>query len=303
MTSETEAEPVPTGLAQAIYDAAGTLQYDGALELTEEECSGMAAPGFLLNLTGGRAEWATMFAQIQRVEERVDLGQTRVTVGPAKHLGHADLATLLRVNRNRRISYRLSERMSGSGSGNAAKVQGGEQLPRSDSVFRPSASSVEANQPFQLLDASDATGLKVIVNANSFLQQSLTPNDLFAITGLGSAIAVTVGTQIWLEIDFTSYAVTAATIASGTSGWSGFPTPFTYTGTAPNQSLASAFLLIGYLAAANSSLDGTMITGGPAIAPVSAKIIQCVSHDVVLRNGCFNGLPAVFPFPHHAPYV
>ena len=303
LTSETEAEPVPAGLAQAIYDAAGTLQYDGVLELTEEECSGMATPGSLLNLTGGRAEWARMSAQIQRIEEQVDLGQTRVTVGPAKHLGHADLATLLRVNRERRISYRLSERTSGSGSGNAAKVQGGEQLPRSDSVFRPSASSVEANQPFQLLDASDVTGLKVIVNANSFLQQSLTPNDLFAITGLGTAIAVTVGTQIWLEIDFTSYAVTAATIASGTAGWSGFPNPFTYTGTAPNQSLASTFLLIGYLAAADSSLDGTEITGGPTDAPVSAKIIQCVSHDVILRNGCFNGLPAVFPFPHHAPYV
>ena len=303
LTSETEAEPVPTGLAQALYDATGILQYDGVLELTEEECSGVAVPGCLLNLTGGRAEWATMSAQIQRIEEQIDLGQTRVTVGPAKHLGHADLVELLRVNRNRRISYRLSERTTGSGSGNAAKVQGGEQLPRSDSVFRPSASSVDINKPFQLLDASDTSGLKVMVNANSFLQQSLTPNDLFAIMGLGAAIGVTVGTQVWLEIDFTSYAVTAATIASGSSGWSSFPNPFIYTGTAPNQSLVSAFLLIGYVVAENSSLDGTVITGGPVDAPVSAKIIQCVSQDVLLRNGCFNGLPAVFPFPHHAPYV
>ncbi len=303
LTSETDAEPVPEGLAQALYDAAGILQYDGVLEFTEEECSGVAAPGSLLNLTGGRSEWTTMSAQIQRIEERVDLGQTRVTVGPAKHLGHADLVALLRPNRNRRISYRLNERTTGLGSGNAAKVLGGEQQPRSDSVFRPSASGVEINKPFELLDASDMTGLKVIVNADSFLQQSLTPNDLFAITGLGTAITVVEGTQIWLEIDFTSYAVTSATIASGTSGWSGFPNPFTYTGTAPNQVLASTFLLIGYFAAADSPLDGTVITGGPADSLVSAKIIQCVSQDVVLRNGCFNGLPAVFPFPHHAPYV
>ena len=303
LTSETDAEPVPAGLAQALYDAAGTLQYDGLLELTEEECSGVAAPGSLLNLTGGRAEWATMSAQVQRIEERVDLGQTRVTVGPAKHLGHADIATMLRANRRRRVSYRLNERTSGSGSGNAAKVQGGEQLPRSDSVFRPSASSVDVNKPFQLLDASDVSGLKVMVNANSFLQQSLTPNDLFTISGLGSTFAVTVGTRVWLEIDFTNYAATSASIASGSSGWSGFPNPFTYTGTAPNQSLAKTFLLIGYVAAATSPLDGTVITGGPATAPVTAKIIQCVSQDVLLRNGCFNGLPAVFPFPHHAPYV
>jgi hypothetical protein len=67
--------------------------------------------------------------------------------------------------------------------------------------------------------------------------------------------------------------------------------------------LTSTFLLIGYLAAASSPLDGTVITGGPADAPVSAKIIQCVSQDVLLQNVVFNGLPAVFPFPHHAPSV
>jgi hypothetical protein len=62
-------------------------------------------------------------------------------------------------------------------------------------------------------------------------------------------------------------------------------------------------LLIGYLAAATSTLDGTVISGGPADAPVTAKIIQCVSQDVLLQNVVFNGLPAVFPFPHHAPSV
>jgi hypothetical protein len=304
LTSATEAEPVPVGLAQALYDAVSVLQYDGALELTEQECSGVGAPGLLLSLTGGRAEWATMAAQIQRVEERIDLGQTKITVGPAKHLGHAELTAWLRANRNRRVSYRLSERTSGSGGGNAAKVQGGEQSPRSDSVFRPSAGgTTEPNKPFQLLDASDATGLQVKVNANSFLQQSLTPNDTFAITGLNDAISVSVGTQIWLEIDFSNYAVTAAAIGFGNSGWDGFPAPFVWSGTAPNQELTTAFLLIGYVVATTSTLDGTVIKGGPATAPVSAKIIQCVSQDVLLQNVLFNGLPAAFPFPHHAPSI
>jgi hypothetical protein len=147
------------------------------------------------------------------------------------------------------------------------------------------------------------TGLKVTVNANSFLQQSLTPNDTVAITGLATAMAVDVGTQIWLEVDFSDYAVTTAEIGSGDGGWSGFPAPFVWSGTAPNQELTTTFLLIGYLAAASSALDGTVITGGPADAPVTAKIIQCVSQDVLLQNVVFNGLPAVFPFPHHAPSV
>jgi len=304
LTSETAAEPVPTGLAEALYAAVSVLQYDGVLELTEQECSGWGAPGLLLNLTGGRTDWASMEAQIQRVEEKIDLGQTLITVGPAKHLGHAALTTWLRANRSRKISYRLGERTTGSASGNAAKVNGGEHTPRSDSLFRPSAGGTpEPNKPFELLDASDTTGLKVTINANSFLQQSLTPNDTVAITGLATAISVEVGTQIWLEIDFSDYAVTAAEIGSGTSGWSGFPAPFVYTGTAPDQELTTAFLLIGYLVATTSTLDGTVITGGPTDAPVTAKIIQCVSQDVLLQNVVFNGLPAVFPFPHHAPSV
>ena len=56
-------------------------------------------------------------------------------------------------------------------------------------------------------------------------------------------------------------------------------------------------------AAASSGLDGTVISGGPADAPVTAKIIQCVSQDLLLRSGCFNGQTAIFPFPHHAPFI
>jgi hypothetical protein len=137
------------------------------------------------------------------------------------------------------------------------------------------------------------------------MQQSLTPNDLFSITGLNAAIAVSVGTQIWLEVDFDpdSMAVTTALIGSGTSGWPGFPAPFVYSGTYPNQELTTTYLLIGYIAAHDSPLDGTVISGGPPSAPVTAKIIQCVSSDVLLQNVVFNGLPAIFPFPHHAPSV
>ena len=46
LTSETEAEPVPMGLAESLYAAAGVLQYDGMLELTEPECSGVGCAGF-----------------------------------------------------------------------------------------------------------------------------------------------------------------------------------------------------------------------------------------------------------------
>jgi hypothetical protein len=305
LTSATDAEAIPAGLAAAIYAAAGVLQYDGALELTEPECTGAAAPGQLLNLTGGRTEWAAMQAQVQRVEEALELGRTTITVGPAKHLGQGEITAWLRANRHRRLSYRLQERTSGTGSGNAAKVLGGEHTPRSDSIFRPSASAVAVNRPFQLLNASDASGLKVMVNANSFLQRSLTPNDLFPITGLGAPMAVSVGTMVWLEIDFDPTGTTpmAAAIASGTGGWANFPLPCAFTGTGASQVLASAFVLLGYIAAAGSTLDGSVITGGPATAPVTAKVVQCVWADLLLQNVVYDGMPAIYAFPHHAPSI
>jgi hypothetical protein len=303
LTSETEAEPVPAGLAQALYAAVSVLQYDGTIELTEQECSGWGGPGVLLNLTGGRAEWASMQAQIQRVVENIDLGQTKIVVGPARHLNQGELTAWLRANTTRRISFRLKERTTGSASGNAAQVHGGELSPLSDSVFRPSAGGTpEPNKPFQLLDASDTSGLKVTVNANSFLLQSLNANDTFAITGLATPIEVASGVLIWVEIDLNpDFSISAAAIDSDADGWTGYPNPFVYTGDPPDQVLTTVYLLVGYLADATSTLDGTVISGGPADAPVKAKIIQCVSQDVLMQNVVFNGMPAVFPFPHHAP--
>ncbi len=88
------------------------------------------------------------------------------------------------------------------------------------------------------------------MNANSFLQQSLTPNDTVAITGLGDGDGGVGGNADLAGNRFSDYAVTAAEIGSGSGGWSGFPAPFVYTGTAPDQELTTTFLLIGYLAAA-----------------------------------------------------
>jgi hypothetical protein len=305
LTSATDAEPVPAGLAAAIYAGTSVLQYDGTLELTEPECSGATAPGQLLNLSGGRAEWASMAAQVQRVEELLESGVTRIAVGPAKHLGREDLQALLRVNRTRQQSYRRGERTSGTAKGDAAQVIGGEQQPRSDSLVRPSSSgsATAANFPFELIDLSDTAGLKVKVNANSFLLQSLTPNDLVAITGLDSPLAISAGTFVWLEVDFASdgATVTGALIGSGSTGWTGFPTPLAYTGDSPDQVLSTAFVLIGYVVAASSTLDGTAISGGAGSSPTTAKVVQCVTQHLLLRAGVFNGQAMIFPFPHHGP--
>jgi hypothetical protein len=101
--SAVEAEAIPTGLAEAIYNSLATLQYEGTVQIVEQECSGSVGMGNVLNLTGGRAEWETMNALVQGVSRKYGTGQTRITIGPAKHLSAGELTQLFLINRNRRV--------------------------------------------------------------------------------------------------------------------------------------------------------------------------------------------------------
>lgn len=107
------AEPVPTGLAAAIYAAWNRLQFDGRLLYEAAECDGLLHPGAALNITGGRSEWATMRAIVSQVIETLDTGRTEVIFGPARHLSPADLIALHRANRNRRVATGWNRRLSG----------------------------------------------------------------------------------------------------------------------------------------------------------------------------------------------
>lgn len=127
-------EPVPVGLAAAIYDAWSELQYDGHLVFDEGEVVGTIVPGKVLNLTGGHAEWASMRAVVQQTLEDVDNGLTTVTFGPAKHLSPADLVSLLRAIRTRKISAGWALRSTGESSKRSDTVLQGGKGPVHDAV-------------------------------------------------------------------------------------------------------------------------------------------------------------------------
>ncbi len=128
-------EPVPVGLAQAIWQAVSVLQFQGGVRLLEPECSGSLLIGSLLNITGGSdSDWASMNALVQEVEEDIDCGTTTVSFGPAKHLGAGDLTNLLRVNRFRVTLSPYTMRADGSASGNTDPLDIARSLPEKNSV-------------------------------------------------------------------------------------------------------------------------------------------------------------------------
>jgi hypothetical protein len=106
-------EPVPEGLADALLAAHSTLEYDGEIAITEDECSLTVHPGDQVNISNGPVEWSTMKALVQSVRQRLASGQTTMIVGPAKQLGPDDVLSLLRRFRNRTVAYKFRERTTG----------------------------------------------------------------------------------------------------------------------------------------------------------------------------------------------
>lgn len=113
-------EGLPSGLAEVLYKAASVTHYEGRLVIKEDQCSAVVSLGNVLNVTEGRAAWASMNAQIQTVSEEIDSGRTTIVFGPPKHLGPSDYIELLRATRNRIRYATPSMRSTGVGAGGSA---------------------------------------------------------------------------------------------------------------------------------------------------------------------------------------
>lgn len=79
-------ELAPSGLAAAYYASLSTLNYDGSITLHEVECTGALTLGNVLNVSNGRAAWATMKALLQIVKYDLKTGETECDIGFPDHL-------------------------------------------------------------------------------------------------------------------------------------------------------------------------------------------------------------------------
>lgn len=122
LAESTPEEPTPVGLAEAFYDAVNELHFDGEFTFLEDEVTGLAGVGKVLNLTGGRAEWTTMRAMIFQVDYDLEAGQTKLHIGPQPHLGIPDLVQLLRATHTRLTWTNHRARSTGI-SGTVSEVQ------------------------------------------------------------------------------------------------------------------------------------------------------------------------------------
>jgi hypothetical protein len=183
-------EIAPSGLAQAIYDALSTLQYEGEHEIVEKNISQIVGPQNVLNITGGAAAWATMKASIQSVRHEFFTGNTAISFGPPKHIAPGDLIALSIWSRTRQVFEDPSIQKTGQISGANGSAELGKNTPRENTAeglpmsqklveahdlgggltglivkdanqtIAPDGSSIPATQAFQMHQVNTVTGIR-----------------------------------------------------------------------------------------------------------------------------------------------
>ena len=130
LQSFSSAEPVPSGVATALYASWNRLHWDGSFRLVEAEASFQAVPGNIVNLTGGRTEWSTMAALVQDVTVDLTSGASTVKTGTCGRLEAESLVALWRAAHFRRFSWNRLTRTDATLDSTGNKVAGGAKLAR-----------------------------------------------------------------------------------------------------------------------------------------------------------------------------
>lgn len=148
------AEPIPTGLAQSLYTSCQQLQYEGTLELSGAEVPTGLGMGNKVNLVLPEATYSSLL--VQGTHEDVSKGRLTLQLGPASHLGIADLIELLRFSRNRIRIVNPSARSTGL-SDDQGSVDLGNKAPRENTVAGGGSEEAYA------VSAAEDTGKRCVI--------------------------------------------------------------------------------------------------------------------------------------------
>lgn len=172
-TAYDSGESVPVGMAAAMWAEWQQLHYQGRVTVAEEEPALSLAPGKVLNLSGGRPEWAGMAAMISRVTERFQSGETECEFGVPGWIDLDSRFAWYRSCRTRRYAFSRVLRDAGAddGGGGVTDVPGVRDAGDTAEIIRrrffdPAASvrheiDLDA-QSFSFATSSDGTTTRVI---------------------------------------------------------------------------------------------------------------------------------------------
>ncbi len=118
---QADAEELPYGLAEQMFEALSAAGYEGSFTLVQQEIDHDFGIGNTLRLNGGRLEWETLGGLIQSVTYDEDAGRTTFNFGPAPFLLTGDLLDLYRVSHTR--NYRNNPAMRTDNTASNSQVE------------------------------------------------------------------------------------------------------------------------------------------------------------------------------------
>lgn len=146
-TNDWAAEPIPTGMAQALYDAHAGLQYEGSLDVIGASANAIGLGKKLTVDTGTTTYTGLLIQEVRESAWRDEAGawhgKLSLQVGPPNFLGTADLIELLRSNRYRITIRNPNTRLNARG-GFAGTVGLGEHTAKQDTTAGPAKAEVQA---------------------------------------------------------------------------------------------------------------------------------------------------------------
>jgi hypothetical protein len=214
VSSFTEAEDVPVGIAQAFYEnLVAAARFEGRITMEDEEVYAGRLHGKKLNLTGSLlAEWASMNAPIHRV--LYDLANRRTTVhfGPNPDLSFNDFLDYLRLL-NKRPNNMISQgERSGDRLGDESEISAeGDTIGPYDSpetVTASCAAAVVAEHPFKITTKT-VDGVPKYKVAKGSIQDG-TNGSTISLTGITETDRTATAGYVVLEAD-----VDAGLVVSG----------------------------------------------------------------------------------------
>jgi hypothetical protein len=175
-------ETFTNGLAQSIYTALATLQYNFTHTVLEAPFATVIKPGLnALNLSGGATAWSTMIAMVQETSIEfmfspsagITSAKTTVRCGPVAHLEAGELVQLLNLFTNRDFSkINPNERASGF------NASGGSAAFGSDSVKENSSPAPVIPTSSNLVSVDGSN----VINGTATFDTSVIPTNVAGLT-------------------------------------------------------------------------------------------------------------------------
>lgn len=195
---------VPTGIAEAYYNTlANGCNYEGSVTLIEDDIGTTQWHGATLNVTGGADDWTTMGAPIHRVAWDLENCQTEISFGPNKDYSVPDFLEYLKLLAHR-TPYWMSgtERQSEKLGDTAGPSSQGDTVGAFDTPETITAPNKEgiASGPWCGVRYGES-GVKI---KNAVLLANPTASTPETIGGVGTAVDLSSGTKVWMDIPFGS---------------------------------------------------------------------------------------------------